>query len=85
LQDFPDASAQIEKVLAEDYEFKTEIPNPDVQPLFVPSQKFGKLRKSIAFEQSSEYHKIVGFDPQKVDLNQYKSSSVENRIEQALA
>lgn len=67
---------QIEKVLAEDYEFKTEIPNPDVQPLFTPSQNFGRRRASKAFEQSSEYHKIVGFDPQKVDLNQFECSSL---------
>jgi hypothetical protein len=34
--DFPEAHKQINKLLVEDYEFKTEIPNPDVQRIFVP-------------------------------------------------
>jgi hypothetical protein len=68
----------------DDYEFITEIPNPDVQRTFVPSQRFGKPRKNISFEQSSEYHKIVGGSDNKIDLSQLHSNSLEKRIEKAL-
>jgi hypothetical protein len=39
--------------MKEDQEFRTEIPNPDVQQSFAAKQMFGKARKNIAFEQSS--------------------------------
>ena len=47
--DFPDVQKQIRKLISEDYQFKTEIPNPDVQRIFYPEHKYGRPRKNTAF------------------------------------
>jgi hypothetical protein len=84
-QDFSEVGKQLEKLVREDQEFRTEIPNPDVQQSFAAKQMFGKARKNIAFEQSSEYHKITGTVAFKIDLSQLHSSSFEKRVESALS
>ena len=58
--DFPYVIKQIKKLMDEDYEFKTQIPNPDVQRIFYPEHKYGRPRKNTVFEQTTEYHKIMG-------------------------
>ena len=50
---FPEVFKQIKKLMTDDYEFKTEIPNPDVQRIFVPEHKFGRPRKNTVFEQTT--------------------------------
>lgn len=79
--DFPDVQKQLQKLFAEDYEFKTEIPNPDVQRNFTPEYRFGKLKKDVAFEQTTEFHKIMGHKQEKLDLSKIHSKSLEKRIE----
>jgi hypothetical protein len=44
--DFPHVNHQIEHLLKEDYEFISEIPNPDMHSNFIATQKFGRKRKS---------------------------------------
>jgi hypothetical protein len=55
-----------------------------VQRNFVALQKFGKPRKNVAFEQSAEYHKIVGGGYEPVKLDELHSNSLEKRIQHAL-
>lgn len=74
--DFPEVHQQIEKLFTEDYEFKTEIPHPDVQRNFEPQYRFGKARKHLIFEQTAEYHKIMGLKENKLDLSKIHSKSL---------
>lgn len=71
--------------MREDYEFKTLIPNPDMQRNFLPVQKFGKHRKTINFEQSAEYHKITGQTHNKINLSELHSYTLDARIQKALS
>jgi hypothetical protein len=45
-QDFLPVNHQIEQLLKQDYEFITEIPNPDMHRNYVAVPKFGRKRKS---------------------------------------
>lgn len=44
-KDFPDVHQQIHQLLKFDYEFVTEIPNPDMHRNYVAVPKYGRKRK----------------------------------------
>jgi hypothetical protein len=69
LREFPPVLKQLSDLLQLDPEFRTEIPNPDVQRIFVAVHRFGRPRKEISFEQSAECHKLTrGVGSGKLDL-----------------
>lgn len=45
-KDFPDVHQQIETLIKQDFEFISEIPNPDMHRNYTVVQKFGRKRKS---------------------------------------
>lgn len=59
MHEFPPVLKQIAELIKDDDEFRTEIPNPDVQRNFMAMHRFGRPRKEVAFEQSAECHKLT--------------------------
>ena len=46
---FIDAKIQLKKLIGEDYEFISEIRNPDSHEIFVQTKKFGKDKHELDF------------------------------------
>jgi hypothetical protein len=84
-EDFSDVKIQIDKLIREDVEFKTEIPNPDVQRLFKSEHKYGRKRKEVDFEQSLDFHKIVGIKTPKLNFESIYNFPLEKRIDKVLS